>query len=149
MNHMETFIRYFTALERVRKLTDEKANGEENETVDLFLVTAGSESVDKISATAYPRELEELIYEETDRIIKKKKEQKQKKKRLVVAERTTFKQARKDSNEAQIQNELILKEPSMFWEFEKLGTKDMTTQNKLIFPRIEHMQDTLHKHKIL
>ena len=67
--HIETWIRYFTALSKVKKSKDEKASGGENEITDLFLATAGCETVKKISTVLYPNELEELTYEENVRII--------------------------------------------------------------------------------
>ena len=39
--NIETWIRYFAALARVKKLFDEKARERENEITDLFLATTG------------------------------------------------------------------------------------------------------------
>ena len=49
-----------------------KVSWRENETTDLFLAMTGYEAMKKISTMAYPRELEELTYEEIVRIIKRK-----------------------------------------------------------------------------
>ena len=46
--NIETWIRCFTALARVKKLKDEKATGGENKIMCLFLTTADSEAVKKI-----------------------------------------------------------------------------------------------------
>ena len=47
-DHIETLIRCFAALTRVKKLKDEKANGGENEITDLFLATVSCKAVKNI-----------------------------------------------------------------------------------------------------
>ena len=51
--HVESWIRYFTALARFKNLKDEKASERENEIEDLFLAMAGCEAVKRIFAVAY------------------------------------------------------------------------------------------------
>ena len=78
--HIKTLIGCFAIFGRVKKLEDEKAYRGENEITDVFLYTAGCETVKEISTMAYPKEFE-LTHEEIVRIIKKKKKKKRKEKR--------------------------------------------------------------------
>ena len=70
--HIETWIRCFLALERIKKIKDEKANERENKITSLFLAMAGYEAVKKISTMASLRKLKESTYEEIVGIIQKK-----------------------------------------------------------------------------
>ena len=70
LEHIETWIRCFAVLARIKKLKDEKASRRENEITDIYLATAGGEALKKISKMAYPRELE-FTHEEIVRIIMK------------------------------------------------------------------------------
>ena len=144
---VETWIRCFAALARVKKLKDRKETGGDNEIMDLFLATAGCEAVKKIATMAYPTELEELTFEEIVKIINKNIRPK---KKLVIAERTKFMETRQDPNESIIQYVHRLKVASKYCEFEKLGSEDMTTEDELILLRlIEGLYDKSHKHKIM
>ena len=58
--YVETWIRCFEALARVKKLRDRRSEEEQNEITDIFLATAGLEAIQKFSTMAYPRNLEEL-----------------------------------------------------------------------------------------
>ena len=55
--YVETWIRCFEALARVKKLRDRRGKGEQNEITDMFLATAGSETIQKVSTMTYPRNL--------------------------------------------------------------------------------------------
>ena len=55
-------MRCVASLTRVKKLKDEKANGGEDETADLFWATKGYEALKKISKIANAGELEQLTY---------------------------------------------------------------------------------------
>ena len=80
-------------MESIRK--DEQASKSRNENTDLFLSMAGCEAVKKIMTMAYPKELEELTYENIVRIMEKHIRPKQ---RLVVPEKTKFMETRQDPN---------------------------------------------------
>ena len=67
--HIETWIRCFAALTRVKKLKDEKASGIDNENADRLLATAGCETVKNISTMAYSSVEEQLTYEKIVRMI--------------------------------------------------------------------------------
>ena len=42
---VETWIKYFTVLARIKKYQDNKINGGENEITDLFLAVTGCEAI--------------------------------------------------------------------------------------------------------
>ena len=60
---VDTWLRYFAAGARTKKLKDDKEKGGENEITDLFLATAGCEAIMKVSTMAYPTNLEDLTFE--------------------------------------------------------------------------------------
>ena len=61
--YVETWIRFFAAFARMKKLKDQNATGGENEIMNLFLTSAGCEAIKKISIMVYPKILEDLTYE--------------------------------------------------------------------------------------
>ena len=67
---------------RTKKLKDNK--GRENKITDLFLATAGSEVIMKVSTMTYPTNLEDLTFEKISQIIRRNMRPK---KRLVVVEK--------------------------------------------------------------
>ena len=89
--YVETWIRCFDALARVKKLRDRRSEGEQNEITDMFFATAGCEAIQKVSTMAYSRNQEELIFKEIGEVIKRDIRPK---KRLVVAKRTKFLETR-------------------------------------------------------
>ena len=127
--YVETWIRCFAANARTRKLKDNKERGGENEITDLFLATAGCEAVMKISTMAYPRNLEDLTFEEISQVIRKNMRPK---KKLVVAERTKFMATKQEYGEPIIKYLHRIKHASRFCEFEKLGQQDQTIEEELI-----------------
>ena len=54
----------------------------------MFIATAGSEAIQKVSTMAYPRNLEELTFKEIGEVIIKRNIRP--KKRLVIAEKKKF-----------------------------------------------------------
>ena len=82
--YVETWIRCFKALARVKKQTDRRSEGEQNEITDIFLATAECEAIQKVSTMAYPRNLKELTFKEIGEVIKRNIRPK---KSLVIAER--------------------------------------------------------------
>ena len=83
--YVETWIRCFEALARIKKLRDRRSEGEQNEMTDMFPTTAGCKAIQKVSMMAYLRNLEELTFREIGEVIKRNIRPK---KRLVIAERT-------------------------------------------------------------
>ena len=81
----------------------------------------------------YPRELEDMTFEEISQKIKKNLRLK---KKLVIAERMKF------LSKIQKQKEIILKyihrlkQASRFYKFEKLWTKEMTIKEELLQLRL-------------
>lgn len=59
---VETWICCFAAHVQVKKLKDHKDARGENKITDLFLASAGSEAIKKISVMTYPREMEKLFW---------------------------------------------------------------------------------------
>ena len=60
---IDTWLRCFAASARTKKLKDDKEKGRENVITDLFEATAGCEAIMKVSAMAYPTNLEDLTFE--------------------------------------------------------------------------------------
>ena len=54
---VETWIRCFEALARVKKLRDKRSKGEQNEITDMFLATAGCGAIQKVSTMTTEDEL--------------------------------------------------------------------------------------------
>ena len=73
---VNTWLRCFTASARIKKLKD-KEKREENEITDLFLVTAGCETIRKVSDMTYPTNLEDLTFEKISQIIRRNIRQKE------------------------------------------------------------------------
>ena len=61
--YLEIWIRHFKALVRVKKLRDRRSEGGQNEITDIFLATAGCETIQKVSTMADPRNLEEIDFQ--------------------------------------------------------------------------------------
>lgn len=57
---VDTWLKYFEASARTKTLKDNEAKGEENEVMDIFIVTTGVEAVRKISIMAHHLKLEIL-----------------------------------------------------------------------------------------
>ena len=58
--------------------------------------------------------------------------------------------SKQEPNKTVIQSLRKLRKESRFWEFEKLGMREMTIEDKSILLRlIEHMFDVSYKHKNL
>lgn len=53
--YVETWLRFFAASARVKKLKDTKVNGGEKEVTDLFLVSVGSGSDKKSASWSIPK----------------------------------------------------------------------------------------------
>ena len=60
--YVETWIRCFEALVRVKKLSDRRSEGEQNKITNMFLATVRCESIQRVSTMAYLRNLEELTF---------------------------------------------------------------------------------------
>ena len=96
---------------------------------------------------AYPRNLEELTYKEISKVIKSNIRQK---KRLVIMERTKFLETRQHPGESIVQFIHWLKERAWYFEFERLGTDEMTTEDEFIMLHlIDGMHDPAFEHKLL
>ena len=73
-DYVETWIRCFSALVRMKKLKDWRVSKGKDEITDLCLASAGYETVKKISVMVYPpspKKLEDLMYEVISTIIKR------------------------------------------------------------------------------
>ena len=111
----------------------------------MFLTTAGCEAIQNVSTITYPRNLEELTFNEIGVIIKRNIRPK---KRFVIAERMKFLETRQDSDEYCTIHTPI--ERARYCEFERLGTGEMTTEDELIMLRlIEGTHHPACKHKLL
>lgn len=69
--HIETWIRTFATFTRMKKSRDTKTNRGVNKITDLFLATAGCETVKEISTMCYLSKLEKITFEEIIKIINK------------------------------------------------------------------------------
>ena len=112
--YVETWIKCLGALARVKKLRDRRSEGEENEITVVFLTTAGCEAIQKISTMAYPRNLEELTFQEISEVIKRNIRPK---KKLVIAERRKFLETRQHPDESIVQFVHQLKERAKYCKF--------------------------------
>ena len=121
-DYVEMWLKCFGAYAR-KNLRDQRNVGGENEITNLFLASAGCEAIIKISVMAYPKDLEELIFQELKQIIRNNLSPT---KKLVIAERTKFLCKKQNSNDLARSYLHRLKEASRFCEFEKLGTENMT-----------------------
>ena len=101
--YVETWIRCFKALARVKKLRDRRREGEQNEITDMFLATVGCEAIQKVSTMVYPRNLEKLTFKEIGTVIKRDIKPK---KRLVIAERIKFLETRPNESIVQFVHRL-------------------------------------------
>ena len=110
----------------------------------MFLATARCEAIQKVSTIPYPRNLVELTIKEIGEVIKRNIRPK---KWLVIAERTKILETRQHSDESIVQFAHRLKERARYCEFERLGTREITTEDELIMLRlIEGMHDQAFKH---
>lgn len=66
----ETWMKCFTALSTVKKLSDSKYRGGVNEVTYLFLASESCEAVKKISVMVHPKMLEDLTFEEISNIVR-------------------------------------------------------------------------------
>ena len=98
--YVETWIRCFEVLARVKKLKERQSEEEQNEITDMFLTTTGCEAIQRVSMMAYPKNLEELTFKEIGEVIKRNIRPK---KRLIIAERTKFLEIRQHPNESIVQ----------------------------------------------
>ena len=113
----------------------------------MFLATAGYEAIQRVSMMAYPRNLEELTFKEIGKVIKRNIRPK---KRLVIVKRTKFLETRQHPNESFVQFIHQLKERARYFEFERLGTGEMTTEDELMMLcLINGMHNPAFKHKLL
>lgn len=145
--YVDTWIRCFAANARCKKLKDNKNTGGENEITDLFMATAGCEAIMKVATMVYPRELEEMTFEEISQVIKGNMRPK---KRLVIAERTKFMAMKQEVDEPIVKYLHRLRSASKYCEFEKLGTGEQTTEEELIQLRlIEGMHNSAHRYKLM
>ena len=71
LKHIETCIRCFVALARVKKSKEKKASWGENEIADLFPAPVGCEAEKKISTMNYQKDIEKSTHEEIAKNIKK------------------------------------------------------------------------------
>ena len=142
--YVETWIRCFEALARLKKLRDRRSEEEQNEITDIFLATAGLEATQKVSTMAYPRNLEELNFKEVGEIMKRNIRPK---KMLVIAERIKFQETRQHPDESIVQFVHRLKERARYCE--RLGTGEMTTDDLVMLRLIEGTHDPALKHKLL
>ena len=142
--YVETWIRCFEALARLKKLRDRRSEEEQNEITDIFLATAGLEATQKVSTMAYPRNLEELNFKEDGEIMKRNIRPK---KMLVIAERIKFQETRQHPDESIVQFVHRLKERARYCE--RLGTGEMTTDDLVMLRLIEGTHDPALKHKLL
>ena len=124
--YVETWIRCFEVLARVKKLRDRQSEGEQNEITDMFLSTAGCKAIQRVSMMAYPRNLEELTFKEISKAIKRNIRPK---KRLVIMKITQFLETRQHPDESIVQFIHQLKERARYCKFEKLGTGEITALN--------------------
>ena len=147
LEYVETWIRCFEVLARVKKLRDRQSEGEQYEITDMFLTTAGCEAIERVSMMTYPRNLEEQNCKEISEVIKRHIRSK---KKSVIMKRTKFLETRPHPNESIVQIVHRLKKRARYCEFERLGTSEMTTEDELIMLHlIEGMHDSALKHKLL
>ena len=95
-DYVEMWLKCFSAFARSKKLQDKKNIGRENEITDLFLASAGCEANMKVAVMIYPKDLEDLPFEEIAHIIRNNVRPK---KKLVIAERTKFLSTKQNLNE--------------------------------------------------
>ena len=144
---VNTWLRIFAASARTKKLKDDKENGGENKFTVLFLATAGSEVIMKVSTMANPTNLEDLTFEKISRIIKRNMRPK---KRLVMVERTKFMSMKQEIDELIIKYLHRLRSARRYCEFEKFGQEEQTIEEDLIQLRlIEGMYNASHRYKIM
>ena len=128
-NFVNTWLRYFAASARTKKLKDNKEKGGENEITNFFLATVGCKVIMKVSTMAYPTNLEDLTFKKISQIIRRNMSPK---KRLVVAERTKFMSMKQEIDEPIIKYLHRLRNASRYCEFEKLGQREQTIEEDLI-----------------
>lgn len=115
---------------------------QENEITDLFLVSAGCETIRKISIMVCPKELEDLTFSEILDMMKKICDKK-KKCWFCRGDKVSYKQTRVKQND----NNSIYTSYKRLSYFEKLGTGEVTIEYELIKLRlIEDMSEALYKH---
>ena len=130
-----------------KNLQDKRNIRGENEITGLFLASAGCEAIMKILVMAYPKDLEELTFEDLKQIIRNNLRPK---KKLVITERTKFLSNKQNSNKLARFYLHRLKEASKFCEFEKLGTENITIEEELIqLCFIEELHNVNQRNKIL
>ena len=64
------WLKCFGAYARAKNLQDKRNVGGENKIIDLFLASAAHEAIMMISFIAYPKDLEELTFQEIKQIIR-------------------------------------------------------------------------------
>ena len=105
------------------------------------MASAECEAIMKILVMTYPKDLEELTFQEIKQIIRNNLRLK---KKFVIAERT-----KQNSNESTRSYLHRLKEASKFCEFEKLGTEILTIEELIWLHFIEGLLKADQKNKIL
>ena len=139
LEYVETWIRYFEALARVKKLRDRQSEGEQKEITDMFLATVGYKAIQKVSTIANPRNLEELTFKEIGKVIKRNIRPK---KRLVISERTKFLETRQHPDESMYNSYTNWKKELDIVNSKDFGTGEKTTEDELIMLcLIEGMHD--------
>ena len=128
-DYVEMWLKSFAAHARSKKLQDKKNIGGENEITDLFLASARCEANMRVAVMLYPKDLEDLTFEEIAHIIRNNLRPK---KKSVIVERTKFLSMKQNPNETARNYIQRLKKASRFCEFEKLGKADMTIEEELI-----------------
>ena len=136
-------LKCFGAYARTKNLQSKRNVGGENEITD----SVGCEAIMKILVMAYPKDLEELTFQEIKQIIRNNLRPK---KMLVITERTKFLSKKQNSYKSARSYLHRLKEASRFCEFEKLGIENITIEEELIWLHfIEGLHDVNQKNKIL
>ena len=129
-----------------KKLID---SPEVKEITDLFLSTAGMESIRKVSLMAQPRNLEEMDFEEIRKLIMEKI---MPKKKLIIAERTRFMGIKQEPTESIQSFCQRLREGARYCEFHKLGAPEaiQSAEDDLIQMRlIDGLINVDHRCKVL
>ena len=130
-DNAEAWIRCFSASACSKKLKDEINDC--YEITDLFLAKAGIEAVKKISLMVYPKELENMIFDDIKTVIMSHLRPQ---KRLIIAERVRFLASKQQNNENIVSYAQRLRKASRFCNFEKLGKDGQSAEDDLIQMRL-------------
>ena len=140
----EAWLRCLAATARTKKLKDTDGDFQ---VTDLFLAKAGVSAIQKVSTIVYPREIEEMKFEEIRKAVL---EAVRPKKPLVIAERVKFLSLRQESQEGVASYVQRLKNGARFCEFGEIGKKGQSEEDDLIQMRlIDGLENADHRTKAL